>query len=523
MKGRWAGAKWWGKESTTLYISPQHHHHTDEMNQEPAPPPCQIHGAFATADLAQLPLSSNLDVDEHGVLWLPALATRAAAPAAPAATTDASPPPPATNNENSSEIYDRELLCELMDLRSSFDAVPRSRYSAARWESNPYERLGEPDCNPFLNRSALKLANMNKLMPLTPASSPSSTAPSPVSLTFLDLCGGPGGFSEYLLRRQAPPAEVHGWGMTLEDCDCPWDRQNLASWIVGEDEDEEDEDEVENEEDDDDDDDTPAAKRQKTATTAPKQPTRTLRFCYGEDGRGDLCRPENVQYLRHFLPARVDVVVADGGFAEARARFDQEATMLPLLISEVSAMLYTLKSGGSFVCKFFDVTLPGTVQLVGVLVLLFEKVAIVKPVTSRPASSERYVLGEGFRCGGEEREKEEGEMAFFLSRMLARAQAGQTGGVLKEEEEEEEEEGGVGGSLGLVLAPGSIFVAWLRAVNDRLMRAQIQACYTIHERLDAEEGGAEEEEVEGEEGARREGVDVEACRRAWGLERMCIP
>ena len=32
----------------------------------------------------------------------------------------------------------------------------------------------------------------------------------------------------------------------------------------------------------------------------------------------------------------MDLVVADGGFAQARARFDQEHVMLPLIVSEVT-------------------------------------------------------------------------------------------------------------------------------------------------------------------------------------------
>jgi len=427
-----------------------------------------------------------------------------------------------------------------MDLRSSFDVVPRSRYSAARWESNQYECLSKPGCNPFLNRSALKLANINMIMPLTPVSLP-STALSPVSMTFVDLCGGPGGFSEYLLRRQGPAAEVHGWGMTLENCDCPWDRHKLADWIV--EEDEEGESEKDEDKDENGDNHTPAGKRRKTAPAM----ARTLRFCYGQDRRGDLCRPENIQYLRAFLPGRVDVVVADGGFAEARARFDQEAMMLPLLVSEVSAMFYILRKGGLFVCKFFDMTLPATVQLIGLLGLLFESVAIVKPVTSRPASSERYVLGRGFRGEGGENEQNK-EVALLLEKMFARVQAGQTDG-LSEEEEEEGNEGGVATSLGNLLAPGSAFAAWLRIVNNSLMRAQIKACYAIHEKLNTKDEEEEEEvqregdvvvgcqekeeqkqeqeqkeqETEKETKKRekeKETMDMEAYRRLWDLDRI---
>lgn len=55
-------------------------------------------------------------------------------------------------------------------------------------------------------------------------------------------------------------------------------------------------------------------------------------------------------------------------------------------------MYHTLRQGGHFVCKLFDVTLSGTAQLIAFLCHSFERVAIIKPITSRPASSERYIV-----------------------------------------------------------------------------------------------------------------------------------
>lgn len=55
-------------------------------------------------------------------------------------------------------------------------------------------------------------------------------------------------------------------------------------------------------------------------------------------------------------------------------------------------MAETLKVGGHFTCKIFDATLPGTVQVLALLACLFDRVALVKPVTSRPASAERYLV-----------------------------------------------------------------------------------------------------------------------------------
>ena len=49
-------------------------------------------------------------------------------------------------------------------------------------------------------------------------------------------------------------------------------------------------------------------------------------------------------------------------------------------------------SGGNFVCKLFDLFTPFSVGLVYLMNMIFERVAIIKPVTSRPANSERYLI-----------------------------------------------------------------------------------------------------------------------------------
>ncbi len=53
-------------------------------------------------------------------------------------------------------------------------------------------------------------------------------------------------------------------------------------------------------------------------------------------------------------------------------------------------MYYTF-AGGHFVCKVFDMFTPYSVGLFYLLYRSFDKVCIFKPVTSRPANSERYM------------------------------------------------------------------------------------------------------------------------------------
>lgn len=53
--------------------------------------------------------------------------------------------------------------------------------------------------------------------------------------------------------------------------------------------------------------------------------------------------------------------------------------------------LFLVLTGGHFVCKLFDLFTPFSVGLVYLMYRIFDKVSICKPVTSRPANSERFV------------------------------------------------------------------------------------------------------------------------------------
>jgi cap1 methyltransferase len=57
--------------------------------------------------------------------------------------------------------------------------------------------------------------------------------------------------------------------------------------------------------------------------------------------------------------------------------------------------LSVLRVGGNFVCKLFDLFTPFSVGLVYLMYLCFDSISIHKPVTSRPANSERYIICKG--------------------------------------------------------------------------------------------------------------------------------
>ena len=52
--------------------------------------------------------------------------------------------------------------------------------------------------------------------------------------------------------------------------------------------------------------------------------------------------------------------------------------------------------GGTFICKFFDLYSKTSIKLIYLLKCLYNEVIIDKPVTSRPANSEKYIICKDF-------------------------------------------------------------------------------------------------------------------------------
>lgn len=93
---------------------------------------------------------------------------------------------------------------------------------------------------------------------------------------------------------------------------------------------------------------------------------------------------------------RCDTITADGGIDVSSDYINQEKLNTRLILCEIYIAIYSLKQNGNFVLKLFDCfTLP-TIQLLWILENYFETTRIVKPKTSRPCNSERYILCSGF-------------------------------------------------------------------------------------------------------------------------------
>ncbi|XP_068088782.1 cap-specific mRNA (nucleoside-2'-O-)-methyltransferase 1 [Hyperolius riggenbachi] len=271
--------------------------------------------------------------------------------------------------DDETEFCRDNLLTSLLECKSAFDELEGEEMRRARTRSNPYETIRGVF---FLNRAAMKMANIDHVFDYM-FTNPKDSQGRPIVrdkdselLYFADVCAGPGGFSEYILWRRKWHAK--GFGMTLKG---PNDFK-LEDFY--------------------------------SASSELFEPY------YGEggvDGDGDVTRPENITAFRNFVLDNTDhkgvhFMMADGGFSVEGQENIQEILSKQLLLCQCLIGLSVIRTGGHFVCKTFDLFTPFSVGIIYLLYCCFERVSLFKPVTSRPANSERYVVGRGLKAGIED-------------------------------------------------------------------------------------------------------------------------
>jgi len=120
---------------------------------------------------------------------------------------------------------------------------------------------------------------------------------------------------------------------------------------------------------------------------------------YGQDNTGDLYNLQNQEVFAGLTCGNADIYTADGGFDFSADYNGQESTVQRLLVAEAYAGLRALKVAptSTMIIKMFDTTHTATLQFLWLLCSCFEHTAFIKPYTSRPANSERYWVGRGYR------------------------------------------------------------------------------------------------------------------------------
>ncbi|XP_032517656.2 cap-specific mRNA (nucleoside-2'-O-)-methyltransferase 1 [Danaus plexippus] len=269
--------------------------------------------------------------------------------------------------EDETEFVDPQILKGILNSKTIFDNLEGEDMRLARTRSNPYETIGSVI---FLNRAAVKMANIDAVFdfmftnPKKPSGEPAVDKKD--LLYFADVCAGPGGFSEYVLYRKGWRAK--GFGFTLKGSN----DFKLSDFYAG----------------------------------APE----TFNPYYGVKEDGNIFDPANLSSLKEFVLKQTDDVgvhflMADGGFSVDGQENIQEILSKQLYLCQCLAALMLVRTGGHFVCKLFDVFTQFSVGLIYIMYRCFEKVCIFKPVTSRPANSERYIVCKCKKAGTESVEK----------------------------------------------------------------------------------------------------------------------
>jgi len=190
----------------------------------------------------------------------------------------------------------------------------------------------------------------------------------PAGSAFLDLCGGPGAWSQHLLSKR--DLSLRGFGFTLkanagEAGD--WKAQEKDEWYED--------------------------LYQHSNWTA----------LWGADGTGDLLKLGNLEHLvKKLAKEQVLLCVADGGFSDDGIPQNLlELYFYRLFLAELLTAVSCLSPGGKFVCKLYSSFSDATAGLLFLTTRLFESVEIVKPISSKATGPERYLVAAGFRDDAE--------------------------------------------------------------------------------------------------------------------------
>lgn len=272
-----------------------------------------------------------------------------------------------TTIDDETHFVDPAILKGVLDSKSIFDSLDDEDLRHARYRSNPYETIGSVI---FLNRAAVKMANIDAVFDFNFTNPKKQNGEDAVDnkeiLYFADVCAGPGGFSEYVLYRKGWRAK--GFGFTLKG---PNDFK-LSDFYAG----------------------------------SPE----TFNPYYGVKNDGNIFDPANLISLKEHVLKQTDdkgvhFLMADGGFSVQGQENIQEILSKQLYLCQCLAALMLVRTGGHFVVKLFDVFTLFSVGLIYILYRCFDKVCIHKPVTSRPANSERYLVCLWKRLGTEPAEQ----------------------------------------------------------------------------------------------------------------------
>ena len=122
-------------------------------------------------------------------------------------------------------------------------------------------------------------------------------------------------------------------------------------------------------------------------------------FKPNDDYTGDLTKSQNIDLYLQNSKSKADLITADGGINK-KDDIDyklEELLHLPLFLGEVITAILNQEVNGIFIMKIFNIIDINTINIIYLLSTFYENVNVIKPYTSRPHNSEKYIISSGFK------------------------------------------------------------------------------------------------------------------------------
>lgn len=212
-------------------------------------------------------------------------------------------------------------------------------------------RQGRRDPDPFgifFDRAGIKIANIDAIFNVSLSEGDYLARTTPSKFTFCDVAGGPGAWTQYFQFRRS---ESRGYGITLRGGDNDWEKRIIDMDRF-------------------------------SAYYGPKPTGNLYQYAFSF-----------AEYVRKTEGGGVDLVAADGGTDVEGIEVNQEMENSRLIFSEICSALSCLAVGGNLVLKIYDTVRKVSIDAMYILASCFEKLFVFKPMSSRPANAEKYVIG----------------------------------------------------------------------------------------------------------------------------------
>lgn len=258
----------------------------------------------------------------------------------------------------SNVICDEILQNNIKKKRNKLNSIDKSIVRRQKSINNLYENV---DKHFFLNCDALKFAEIDYMLKNQFGNflkKNGELLSHNELLYFADVCGGPGGFSEYILWRKKWSCK--GFGITLRNSD---DDFRLADSKIT------------------------------SAETF---------FCHYGNGSvnfasGNICQIDNIISFQNFVlnhteKKGVHYLLADGEFNVNGDENNQEIRFQRLYLCQTILALTLVMADGHFLLKVFDTWTKFNIELIYLLSICFKEILFLKPNLSDPYSSEKYIF-----------------------------------------------------------------------------------------------------------------------------------